>query len=190
MRNKLRIKPFLERVDIGMLLAHSDLKFDSPEEAIELGHTLTSMINSDLFIEHWIDNCDLRFAQALSTFGDDYFDCFFYKEEHELLQLCGYTENESHMWVSNYNEDGTLREEPVCRFIDQLDNTHLFRMIDEANNFKRIYPVKYLLLFERELCDRGFCNVLVSQKALDWASEGAERWNLDILKTILKLNEK
>jgi hypothetical protein len=45
-------------------------------------------------------------------------------------------------------------------------------------------------LFERELCDRGFCNVLVSQQALDWASEGAERWNLDILKTILKLNEK
>ncbi len=150
MRNKLRIKSFLERVDIGMLLAHSDLKFSIPEYAAELQEDIERYISSKAFIDYWLDNPDLRFAQALIS----------------------------------------LREEPVCRFIDQLDNTHLFRMIDEANNFKRIYPVKYLLLFERELCDRGFCNVLVSQKALDWASEGAERWNLDILKTILKLNGK
>lgn len=184
MRNKHRIEPFLSRVDIGLLIATIG-GFKRPEEALEYQKLVEDYIATPAFINEWLDNPDLRFGQNMYNEGFELFDKFYYYQEAELLKLCGYTNSESYMWGSNYNEDGTESKETLYKFIDELDDKHLANMVDEANNGTRFYHPFYVDIFCEELLRRGFVNYKlideVREKFLNKRNETHDQRMLEFL---------
>jgi len=160
MRLKQRIRPFLKRINVGVLIAHVWKKeYGGPEEALEYQKQVEDYIYSDKFLNFWENNFDLRFCQALFNEGFHTFNRLYSYEEDELLKLCGYNEAERTLWGSNYTEDGTKLDEPIFRFVDELESTHLKKMIEEYNEGVRDYSERMLKIFEGELHARGFTNI-------------------------------
>ena len=172
MRNKKRIKPFLSRVDIPLLITQLWNKdMGGPEKAQEYIDAVTKHVKSPEFLASWLEQYDLRFGQKLINDGFDFFHRIYAKEESEILMMCGYLDVESYMWGSNYNEDGTQRQEAVLRFVDELDDKHLKTMITEANAGKRVYPRAYVKLFQKELERRGFVNIVFTEEGEELQSK-------------------
>jgi len=172
MRNKNRIVPFLSRVDIPLLVTQLWNKdIGGPEKAQEYIDAVTKHVESPEFLASWLEDYDLRFGQKLVNDGFDIFHLIYAKEESEILMMCGYLDVESYMWASNINEDGSIRQEQVLRFIDELDDKHLKTMITEANAGKRLYPVNYVKLFQKELERRGFTNIVFTEEGKELQSK-------------------
>jgi len=185
MRQKERIKPFLRRLDLTLLLTL--IKPESiklcPEDFIKIVDDVAAAVENNT--NYWEENPDLRFAQLMTNLGFTWFDGIYYKEETELLLMLGYTAEESYLWGSNYDKHGNRLAKTVFRFIDELDDTHLKIMIDEAEEGKRLYPAGYLHLFQAELSNRGFTNIKLSKNG--WAKQEELQNEADRLQEVKTL---
>lgn len=155
MRSKLRIRPFLDRVDIPYLIKY--LWADNTDKT-NIAHYTDEVIDFVLdkdFIGIWENNPDLRFGQYMFNSGHGIFNAIYYMEEPEILMLCGWKDTESHGWISIMDKFQNTLETPKFRFIDQLDTNHLKTMVGEYNNEIRSYNPNMITLFEKELKERG-----------------------------------
>jgi hypothetical protein len=160
MRLKQRIRPFLRRINVGVLIAHVWKKeYGGPEEALKYQKQVEDFIYSDKFLNFWEKRFALRFCQALVNHGYPPFDMLYHYEEHELLKLCGYNEAERTLLRLGYTEDDTKLNEPIYLFVDELESTYLKKMIEDNNSGVREYSNRMLKIFEQELHARGFTNI-------------------------------
>lgn len=169
MRTHLRIDPFLQKVDIPLLvtlLLDTDSNYSpgKPEESLYYIDVISDGVKKNA--EHWKENPDLRFGQMMFNAGFSLFEKIYHKEEYEILMMCGYKDVESFGWVSVLNADGELIE-PVFRYICDLNTDHLRKMIAEANEGTRAYPFKHLELFEKELMSRSIPDRLTDEGKLN-----------------------
>ena len=160
-RIKQRIPLFLARLDIEKLvlkLWHTTEDKEDSGYRIDLQIIIETVRDKD-FEELWINNPDLRFGQLMVNEGFNIFDAIYNLEESDILvEYCGLSRPESYIWGSNYNEDGSMRQETLYRFIDELDDKHLATMVDEANGGDRYYSPNMVDIFVEELHRRGFVN--------------------------------
>lgn len=178
MRAAQRIPLFLSRVKIVELL----LKLEADAKDIE---KLLEIIQSDEFKDYWMNNQDLRFGQLLYNMGYLVFNKVYSYEEHEILnEYCGYSLPESHIWASNYNEDGSLRPDPVYRFIDELDDKHLATMVEEANVGRRYYNPAMVDIFCEELHRRGFVNYKLTDEGREQMKILRDKLNIKIFEEL------
>jgi len=160
MRIKERIRPFIRRINVGVLIAHVWKKeYGGPEKALDYQKHVEHYIYAESFITYWEEHPHFRFVQALGFYLQYLFDAFWHYEEDELLKLCGYNEAERTLWGSNYTEDGTKLSETVYKFVDELESTHLKKMLEEHNTGVRKYSERMLQIFQDELVARGFTNI-------------------------------
>jgi len=168
MRTHLRIDPFLQKLDIPLLvtllLDNSDYSPGKPEESLYYIDVVSDGVKKNT--DHWKENPDLRFGQMMFNAGFTLFERIYHKEEYEILMMCGYSDVESFGWISILNVDGELIE-PRYRYICDLDTDHLRKMIAEANAGTRAYPFKHLELFEKELTSRSIADKLTDEGKLN-----------------------
>lgn len=170
MRIVERIPLFLSRVNLDSILLKLWHTTEDQEEAVNFD-SIIEFVYSDTFKDYWTSNPDLRFGQAMVNLGYNIFDPLYHKEEYEVLMLCGYSRPESYIWGSNYNEDGSVREKTLYRFIDELGDKHLATMVDEANDGVRYYDPTIVEIFCEELHRRGFVNYKLTDKGLNFMLE-------------------
>jgi hypothetical protein len=157
MRPHYRIKPFLEVLDISKLVGLPNEQYNKEIiDLVKMEKKITEML--PIIEGTWLESPDLRFGQLLYNMGigGDYFEPLYILEESDILMKLGRTERESHGWLSFLNKDLTKLDEPIFRFICDLDTDHLQTMLYEANAGKRKYNRNYLRMFEEELESRGF----------------------------------
>lgn len=154
-----RIPLFLERLDVEKLVLKLWYTTEDKEDSdyhIDL-QMIIEEVRDPSFEEFWLNNPDLRFGQLMVNEGFPIFDAIYHLEESEILHnWCGYSRPESYIWGSNYNDDGSVREKTLYRFIDELDDKHLTTMVDEANAGVRYYNPEMVDIFCEELHRRGF----------------------------------
>ncbi len=173
MRLKERIEPFIRRLDLPYLLTiinPQPPKTAKPDAFRRRCNQAIVYLLSQ--IDYWKDNPDLRFGQLMVNAGFNEFEPIYNREEKEILMMCGYSEIESTMWGSNYSEDGSRRDTTLFRFIDELDTTHLFTMLQEAEMKKRFYSIHMLSLFSEELSNRGHHRAITND-TVEWCNKMA-----------------
>lgn len=149
-RSELRIRPFLDRVDIPYLIEYI-WPTENKEGMIQYINEVIDLIQEEYFVRKWENNPDLRFGQYMFNSGHGIFNTIYYMEEPEILMLCGWKDTESYGWISIMDKFQNTLETPKFRFIDQLDTNHLKTMVEEYNNEIRNYNPNIILLFEKEL---------------------------------------
>jgi hypothetical protein len=161
MRTPERIPLFLSRVrvkDIVLKLWNTTEDQEDAEYKIDVD-SIEQFVHSKEFKDYWLSAPDLRFGQAMVNKGYNIFDAIYHKEESEILNsYCGYSRPESYLWGSNFNEDGSLRGNTLWRFVDQLDDSHLDKMVDGYNAGMFAYMERMAPIFVEELHRRGFVN--------------------------------
>lgn len=157
MRNILRIKPFLSRLDVEKLVKKIKASFNGYEDlSVKDSVSLVlNQINNPDFIKYWEDNPDLRFGQLLYNMGIEFMNSIYNYEESDILQLTGLSPTQSNFWISYLNKDEKLLSEARLRFIDELDTDHLEKMIEEHENGIRFYTENAIALFNMELVKRN-----------------------------------
>jgi len=148
MRSELRIQPFLRRLDVPELIKNM---YPDSADTSEMVDKTVSLINSKDFVKYWEQNPDLRFGQLMFNLGLGFFDPIYQKEEAAILLQCGWPARKCVQWTSLLNKDQELLEEPVSRFIDELDTDHLLTMVQEYGLGKRKYDEDIITLFLEEL---------------------------------------
>lgn len=148
MRSELRIQPFLRRLDVPELI--KNMYPDAPDTS-EMVDKTVPLINSKDFVRYWEDNPDLRFGQIMFNLGLEFFDPIYHKEEAEILRQCGWPIRKCIQWTSIMDRDKNLLDQPVSRFIDELDTDHLLTMVEEYGTGKRDYNEGVITLFLEEL---------------------------------------
>lgn len=177
MRNRLRIKPFLNRVDIPWLVTVLwEKRFGGPKEATKLIDNIMEFLNSDKNQWDSYEFGDQRFGQYMYNVGFEFFDLIYHKEEPDILMLCGYEETESYGWISNMDKYKHPID-PVFRFVDELNDDHLVSMISEANLGTRLYSTHMLQLFEKELARRGFDSKKYKVTDAGWSKQAKMIFN-------------
>ena len=157
MRNPQRIEKFLERLDVPVLLETMKKKFPilSELDVDRRSAEIMSLINSKDFVSYWKDNPDLRFGQLLFNLNVGFMDAIYYDEESDILKLQGLPNRQSIMWTSFLDSEGNRLEEPRVKFIDELDASHLLKMIEEYTQNLRPYSEKIIKVFIEELIARN-----------------------------------
>lgn len=149
-RSELRIRPFLDRVDIPYLIEYI-WPTGNKEGMIQYINEVIDLIQEEYFVRKWENNPDLRFGQYMFNSGHGIFNSLYNTEEPQILMLCGWKDTESYGWISIMDKFQNTLETPKFRFIDQLDTNHLKTMVEEYNNEIRNYNPNIILLFEKEL---------------------------------------
>lgn len=159
MRNKLRIRPFLDRVDIPYLIEYiwpiGNKETKNRDGVVQYINEVMDLIQEESFIKKWENNPDLRFGQYMFNSGHGIFNTMYNTEEPQTLMVCGWKDTESYGWISMMDKFQNILETPQFRFIDQLDTDHLKTMVGEYYNEIRAYNPSMILLFEKELRERG-----------------------------------
>lgn len=180
MRNHLRIKPFLEKLDTFKLLkamAEEEGWVNSEEELTDISEKIREAID----VEFWEQNPDLRFGQMMFNRGYDIFSNIYYLEEPDILMMCGYDDVEAFGWVSVMDKDQNLID-PVFRFINELSTDHLETMLTEVSEGKRLYPIQAIKMFQKELGKRG----IEFQLSIDSLEFQYEKWAEDQVRRIME----
>lgn len=185
-----RIPLFLSRLDIEKLvlkLWHTTEDREDSDYQLDL-QGIKDYISSPLLEDLWTNNPDLRFGQLMVNEGFNIFDAIYHLEESDILvEYCGLSHPESHIWGSNYNEDGGVREKTLYRFIDELDDKHLSTMVDEANAGSRYYNPTMVDIFCEELHRRGFVNYSLTEDGLKKMRALGEELNHRKIKEYLRV---
>ena len=166
-----RIPLFISRVRVMDILLKLWHETEDQEDKIDFD-SIVEFVHSPAFAVYWTSNPDLRFGQLMVNEGFNIFDAIYNLEESDILnQYCGLSRPESHIWDSNYNEDGSEWERTIYRFIDELDDKHLATMVDEANQGVRYYNPVMVDIFVEELHRRGFINYKLTDEGREkmWA---------------------
>lgn len=195
MRIPERIPLFLSKLDVEkfvLKLWHTTEDKEDSDYHIDL-QMIIEEVRDPSFEEFWLNNPDLRFGQLMVNEGFPIFDAISHLEESEILHnWCGYSRPESYIWGSNYNEDGSLRDKTLYRFIDELDDKHLSTMVDEANAGVRYYNPEMVDIFCEELHRRGFINYNLTdegrKKLLEKKIEIHNKRMIEFVSSILKVN--
>jgi hypothetical protein len=140
MRDKLRIRPFLRRLDIPELI-RGMYPADSDTELSRKIDTAVTLVNSADFINYWEDNPDLRFGQIMYNLNCNFFEPVYNHEESSVLQKCGWTEIKSTIFA---NELG-------AKFIDEYDSDSLIEILQEYGLSKKDHPDDIIALVIEEL---------------------------------------
>jgi len=143
MRNPLRIKPFLRRLDIPELI--KGMHQAESEASIEkMTDKAVTLVNSKDFVNYWEDHPDLRFTQLMFNLNCDFFDHVYNMEDKEVLQKCGWVERKSTLF--EYEGD--------MKFIDEFDSDTLLSILQEYGLSKKDHPESIIALVIEELEER------------------------------------
>lgn len=151
MRPKERIKPFLDKVDMFMLLNNTWGIFDT-----ETSMRYVNLIDAELprIRDAWEEAPDLRFSQVLVNLGliPNIPDIWYYKEEDKILVEQGADPAECYYWGQYYDKDMNELPEPIYKPIKELSTEHIEAILD--GGFVR-YNALYRQIMEDELEKRG-----------------------------------
>lgn len=151
MRPIERIKPFLEKVDIFMLLDSTWSIFDS-ESALGYSKIINTELPRIRYV--WEKSPDLRFSQVLVNLRiiPNIPGFWYYMEEPKILVEQGVDPAECYYWGINYDKDMNELPKTIYKPIKELSTDHLRAILD--GGFV-CYNALYKEIMENELKSRG-----------------------------------
>ena len=109
--------------------------------------------NFDKFKEYWYANPDQRFRQVLINLGLIEDSTLFFKEDFDVLMQYEIYLGDIVTWTSYYDKNENLLDEPITKYIKDLDTSHLHAIKRFAYKKMKDLPllVKYCIDQEIEI---------------------------------------